>query len=457
MGATVELKAAFAEMDRLSLFPDTTKVEQDVLTIAGQDLRLLAEAYGTPLYLYDAATLDAAVACYREALASSYPSGGSSEQPAAASVTYAGKAALNLALVRWSQRHGLWLDCSGEGEITIARAGGAPRERILVHGVNKSRADICSAIEHAGAIVVDNLSELARLAEYAGRFPFPEVWLRLQPGLAVSTHAYTQTGQSESKFGMQAEEWLQAARLCRKRGLPLRGLHFHLGSQFREPGPLQPAIELALSLAAQVGFSDGWHFSPGGGWGVAYHEDDLPQPDIATYVRLVAESVERACQQNDLPLPHLHLEPGRSLVARAGVALYRVHTVKRQGGRTWLLVDGGLADNPRHALYGARYTCLTVTGPGRERSVRVHIAGPYCESGDVLIEDLPMPEVQEGELLAVPVSGAYQLSMSSNYNGARRPAVLWLENGQARLVQRRETVEDLLRRDMPDEKRPEGF
>ncbi len=427
-------------MSRLALFPDTAKIEGDVLTLAGQDLQALADAYGTPLYLYDQRTLDNAVAGYQDALASCYPG--------PASVTYAGKAALNLALVRWSQRYGLWLDCTGEGEIAIALAGGAPREHILVHGVNKSQADIRAALEHAGTIVVDNLSELLRLARFDPQARFPEVWLRLQPGLAVPTHAYIQTGQRSSKFGMEAEDLLQAALLCRERGLPLTGLHFHLGSQFRDPAPLQPAIELALELARRIGFAEVWHFSPGGGWGVAYHEDDLPQPDRDAYIHLIAESVKRNCQKNNLPLPHLHLEPGRSLVARAGVALYRVETVKRQGGRTWLLVDGGLADNPRHALYGARYSCLTVAGLGRERSERVHIAGPYCESGDVLIEDLPMPEVQEGELLAVPVSGAYQLSMSSNYNGARRPAVLWLEEGRARLVQRRETVEDLLRRDV---------
>ncbi len=429
-------------MSRLAFFPDTAKIEGDVLTLAGQDLRALADAYGTPLYVYDQKTLDNAVAGYQDALASFYPG--------PASVTYAGKAALFLALVRWSQRHGLWLDCTGEGEIAIALAGGAPREHILVHGVNKSQADIRSAVEYAGTIVVDNLSELLRLAGFAHRAQFPEVWLRLQPGLAVSTHAYIQTGQRSSKFGMEAEELLQAALLCRERGLPLTGLHFHLGSQFRNPAPLQPAIELALELARQIGFTDVWHFSPGGGLGVAYHEDDLPQPDRDAYIRLIAESVKANCQKNRLPLPRLHLEPGRSLVARAGVALYRVETVKRQGGRTWLLVDGGLADNPRHALYGAQYSCLTVAGAGRERSERVHIAGPYCESGDVLIEDLPMPEVQEGELLAVPVCGAYHLSMSSNYNGARRPAVVWLENGQARLVQRRETVEDLLRREIPE-------
>ena len=430
-------------MNRLPLFPDTTKIENDILTIAGQDLTSLADKYGTPLYLYDRATMDNAVAKYKRCLASHYPSG-------PASVTYAGKAYLCTAIAQWTQFQNLWLDCTGEGEIAIAKAGSVPRERILVHGVNKSDADLDAAIQHAGTIVVDNLSELSRLAN---RFPisdsqFPDIWLRLQPGLAVQTHAYTQTGQHDSKFGMDGEELMEAVQFCQERGLPLTGLHFHQGSQFRDPAPLKPAIELALDIAKQIGFSGDWHFSPGGGWGVAYHEDDLPQPEIKSYIKLIAETVLETCRQLGLDLPHLHIEPGRSIVARAGVAIYRVNTVKRQGGRTWLLVDGGLADNPRHALYGARYSCLTVAGISRERSERVHIAGPYCESGDVIIEDLPMPIVQEGELIAIPMSGAYQLSMSSNYNGARRPAVLWLEGAQVKLIQRRETTDDLRRRDI---------
>lgn len=429
-------------MNRLLLFPDNTKIENDTLTIAGQDFASLAEEYGTPLYLYDRATMDNAIANYKRYLASYY------SMPA--SITYAGKAYLCIAIAQWTQQHNLWLDCTGESEIAIAKVGGLPRESILVHGVNKSNDDLEAATKYAGTIVVDNLSELLRLAN---RFPnpnshFPDVWLRLQPGLAVSTHAYTQTGQHNSKFGMDGEEFMEAALFCKEKGLPLKGLHFHQGSQFRDPAPLKPAIELALDLAKQISFSGDWHFSPGGGWGVAYHEEDLPQPEIEAYIKLISETTVETCKQLGLDLPHLHIEPGRSIVARAGVAIYRVNTVKRQGGQTWLLVDGGLADNPRHALYGARYSCLPVADPGRERSERVHIVGPYCESGDVIIEDLPMPKVQEGELIAVPMSGAYHLSMSSNYNGARRPAVVWLENGQARLIQRRETIHDLTQRDI---------
>jgi diaminopimelate decarboxylase len=247
---------------------------------------------------------------------------------------------------------------------------------------------------------------------------------------------------------MTRDEILEAAKFCKEHDLPLKGIHFHQGSNFRDPEPLIPAIELALDLAKEIGFEGEWRFCPGGGWGVAYHEDELPNPSIESYVRGIAEAVIEGCNQRGLTLPHLHLEPGRSLVARAGVAVYRVGAIKQRGDKTWILTDGGMADNPRFALYGAKYSCVPVTDVGRERSAKVSIAGPYCESGDIVIEDLPMPELKEGELIAIPVSGAYHLSMSSNYNGARRPAVLMLEEGKASVVLRRETIDDLLKRDL---------
>ena len=429
-------------MNRLQLFPITTTIEKNSLTIAGHDLAKLAKDHGTPLYLYDRETMDAAVVGYKTALASHYPMTGS--------VTYAGKAFLNLAIAQWTQLHNLFVDCTGEGEIAMAVAGGAPREHILVHGVNKSAADLESAMKYAGTIVVDNLTELQRIANLfpIHHSPFPDLWLRLLPGVAVETHhAHTQTGQHDSKFGMTSAEMMEAAQFCKMNNLPLNGIHFHQGSNFRDASPLKAAIDLGLDLAMEIGFANEWHFSPGGGWGVAYHEDELPQPDSNEYVRVIAENVIEGCKARGLTLPLLHLEPGRSLVARAGVAVYKVGAIKRRGEKVWILTDGGMTDNPRHAMYGARYSCLTVSGPGEARSEKVSIAGPYCESGDVVIEDLLMPKIEVGELIAIPASGAYHLSMSSNYNGARKPAVLWLEAGRARVMQRRETIEDLMRRD----------
>ena len=436
-------------MDRLALFPITTKIENDNLTIAGHDLASLSAGNGTPLYMYDRATLDASAAEYQSALRKYYP--------APSHITYAGKAFLCKAIAQWTQTHDLYIDCTGEGETAIAVAAGVPREHILVHGVNKSNADLKSALQHAGTIVVDNLTELKKVASQRLQVEghsspvtrTPSLWLRLLPGVAVHTHhAHTQTGQHDSKFGMTREEILHAVQIGKSANLPINGIHFHQGSNFRDPEPLIPAIEMALDLAKEIGFKDEWHFCPGGGWGVAYHEDELPHPSIESYVRGIAEAVIEGCHQRGLELPHLHLEPGRSLVARAGVAIYRVGAVKRRGDKVWILTDGGMADNPRFALYGARYSCLAVSGVGLERSERVSVAGPYCESGDIVIEDLPMPKVKEGDLIAIPMAGAYHLSMSSNYNGARRPAVLMLEEGKAKLIVQREMVDDLLRRDL---------
>lgn len=423
---------------RLALFPDSARVQNGELTLAGQSLHALAKEFGTPLYLYDRQTMDAAVDRYAFALGL-YAGPG-------AHITYAGKAYLCRAVAEWAEARGLWLDCTGETEIRMAQAGGVRRAHILVHGVNKSDADLQAAREAAGTIVVDNLQELERLARLPQ--PLPDLWLRLLPGAAVQTHhIHTQTGQPGSKFGLAPADLLEAASFCRRKGLPLKGLHFHLGSNFRDAAPLEGAIELALDLAQQAGFREDWHFSPGGGWGAAYHEDELPQPDLEDYLHLVIETLTHGVCRRDLALPVLHIEPGRSLIARAGVALYRVGAVKREAGRAWLLVDGGMTDNPRHALYGSRYTALPARGPQRPFTESADVAGPLCESGDVLIRGLPLPPLQPGELLAVPMSGAYHLSMSSNYNGARRPAVLWLEAGSRRLIQRRETVEDLMHRD----------
>lgn len=433
---------------RLALFPTTTRVAGGELTIAGQSLRALAEQFGTPLYVYDRATLDDALAQYRAALAAYYPG--------ESAITYAGKAFFGLAIAGWAARSGLTLDCTGAGEIGVAAAAGAPRAQILVHGVSKSAEDLQAACAHAGTIVVDNPGELERIIALQRAnpdAPVPQIWLRLRPGIAVQTqHSYTQTGQDDSKFGMDPLEFLEALRCAQAAGLQVSGLHFHQGSHFHDPAPLGPALETALDLAVEMRTALGWTpqvICPGGGWGVPYHEDDLPHPPIEAYVRFTAEKLADGCRERGLPLPRLQLEPGRSLAARSGVAIYRVEAVKRTPHRRWLLLDGGMADNPRPALYRARYTALPVSDPQRPASGAAYLAGPFCESGDVMIEELPLADLQRGELAAVPVSGAYHLSMGSNYNGARRPAVVWLDESGARLIRRRETVEDLIRRDLP--------
>ncbi len=448
-----ETRVSYAEIDtakRLALFPVTTRVAPgprgERLQIGGCDLVELADQYGTPLYLYDQATLDANLEAYRQSLGDSYPGEWG--------ITYAGKAFLCVALAQWVQQRELWVDCTGTGELAIAMRAGAQRAQILMHGVNKSPTDLVSEIREAGTIVVDSLAELHRLASMSAQSegPAPNLWLRLRPGLAVETHSHTQTGQEDSKFGMNEAEALEAIRFCREHGLALTGLHFHQGSQFRDPAPIGPALERALDLVVRLRRKGDWQpqvLCPGGGWGVPYHEDDLPFPPISSYVQFVAERLVGGCRRRDLPLPRLWLEPGRSLVAQAGVALYRVGYVKHTAHQRWILLDGGLADNPRPALYGSRYTALPVQEPRRRSDGLAWLAGPYCESGDILIQGLPFPRVEEGELVAVPMSGAYQLSMASNYNGAYKPAVLWLRDGAGHLVQRREEAGDLIRRDIP--------
>ncbi len=437
--------------DRLSLFPDTVtlgpaKDDRPSLHIGGCDLNGLAAEFGTPLYVYDQQTIDGAVQAYRDALSRHYPG--------AAGITYAGKACMNVTIARLMAAHGLLLDCTGVGELHIARAAGVPRAQILMHGVNKSQADLQAGLAQAGTLVVDNLPELERIAQLVGGGGrTPALWLRVRPGYAVDTHLFHQTGQHDSKFGMDADECVNAVAFCQRTGLPVTGLHFHQGSHFHAAEEVVPALDMVCGLMDRLRRERNWlaqTLCPGGGWGIAYHEADLPHESIEEYVATVAAALTEKLTSYSLPLPRLQVEPGRSLVARAGVAIYRVGTVKRAGGRRWLLLDGGMADNIRPALYEARYSALPVTDPMSRTPISENawLAGPYCESGDLLIEDLPLPEIEMGELLAVPVSGAYQLMMASNYNGALRPAVLMLRDGIARLAQRRETVDDLLLRDI---------
>jgi diaminopimelate decarboxylase len=446
-------RLSFASLGgRLELFPVSTQVMQDgqqsELSINGISLQTLAQAYGTPLYVYDQNTLDCNVASYRTALTRYYPG--------RSGITYAGKAFLCLAMAQWVRQQGIRLDCTGAGELYAAAKAGLLREQIVVHGVNKSQLDLETAIQQAGTLVVDNLVELARIIDIfhrdipANPVRVPDLWLRLRPGTAVQTHANLQTGQEDSKFGFSPEEFKQARQICQQQELPLNGLHFHLGSHLHSPAPLCSALETALKIIHSCYTASGWLpgvICVGGGWGVAYHEADLPHPAVDEMVEAIAKTLISGCRGYDLPLFHLQLEPGCSLVAQAGVAIYKIGAVKHTPHRRYLLLDGGLADNPRPAMYQARYTALPVRDPLRSPTGPAWLAGPYCESGDILIEDLPMAELEAGEYVAIPVSGAYQLSMGSNYNGAYRPAVVWLNNQIAVLIQARESAADLYRRD----------
>ncbi len=435
--------------DHRELLPiSAARAANCALTLGGCSLAELAERYGTPLYIYDAATLDRAAASYQAALANAYP--------AAWEVAYAAKAWLNTTTARWAASHGLGLDVVSAGELAIALHGGFPAERIHFHGNNKQPAELAAALAAGvGRIVVDHAGELAVLNELAlARGARQPIWLRVNPDVDADTHGHTRTGHAASKFGLGLADGTAEAvarQALAMPGVALLGLHCHVGSQLRAAAPLALAAQRLLELAAQLHAATGWRLaelSPGGGWAVPYEpQQALGLPAIDDYVSQVAAAVVAGCQRHDLALPRLVLEPGRSLVARAGVALYSVGAVKQAGDVIYAFIDGGLADNPRPALYDARYSALLANRLSDEPTQRVHVAGPYCETGDVLIHAIDLPPLRMSDLLAVPASGAYQLSMASNYNAALRPAVVWVEHGQARLIQRRETAADLLRRD----------
>jgi diaminopimelate decarboxylase len=437
-------------LTKLALFPQGTTIDANGhLTLRGHRAVDLAAQFGTPLYVYDVETIRSQIAAYRQTLAA---------YPGPVRLTYASKAYLSVALVRLMAAEGVGLDVASAGELFIASRGGADPAQMQLHGNNKSQLDLSEALRAGvGRIVVDNAAELELLAQMATeRQQTVNIWLRVTPAVAVETHhRYTVTGTADSKFGFPlTEARLVAARLAGEHGrspLRLTGLHVHLGSHFHDVGPVTVTIERLLDLAKSLCEKHQWtlqELCPGGGWGVRYHPDDPPMP-VEPFVAGVVEAVANGCRQRNLPLPELIMEPGRSLVAQAGVALYTVGARKViPGVRTYVSIDGGLADNPRPALYQARYTTLLANRANAAETETVTIAGPFCESGDILIEAVELPPAGPGDLLAIPVAGAYQLSMSSNYNAARRPAVLFIEAGQVRLVQRRESFDDLAAREL---------
>ncbi len=422
----------------LSLLPDTVmKNALGAMEIAGHSLDGLANSWGTPLYLFDAATIRNQAESLRTALRA-YP--GQSE------ITYAAKAYFSLGMARKLAALKLGVDVVSMGELVMARKAGFDPECVHLHGNNKSEEELTYALEWGvHSIVVDSLEELEFLEGLAARQgKTARIWLRVTPGVEIDIHPYVQTGSKASKFGLpvddgQAAEAIRRAK--RSQRLELTGLHIHLGSQIHQIEPFFTAITTLAALAEQEGFVPE-ELSPGGGWGVPYAPGD-PDENVSRWIEAVTQSLQQEFGRRGWPLPRLVLEPGRWLVARAGVALYRVGVVKTAGdGSCLVAVDGGIADNPRPALYQSRYTALLPERPDAETTITASVVGKFCESGDELIERVELPEVHRGDLLMIPVAGAYQLSMSSNYNMASRPAVLWLEQGVVEALQKRERPEE---------------
>jgi len=429
------------DVPRLELFPASSAVnEAGHLIIGGCDCIALAEEFGTPLYVFDELGLRSKCAEFREEFGQRYPD---------TMIVYASKAFTNKALIRLLQEEGLGLDVVSGGEMHIARSVGFPMEKAYLHGNNKSAEELGMALEwKVGRIVVDNLQELSLLGEIAGEQNcVPDILLRLTPGIDPHTHRYNTTGIVDSKFGLPRFNWDDAvASAMAAPNLNLVGLHFHLGSSIFEVEPYQQAIEIVLTFAAEMKQKHGFELKEldiGGGFAVQY-ELDSPSPPISAYAEMVTANIAGKCRELDLRLPRLIIEPGRSIVGRSGMALYRVGMVKDiPDTRCYIAVDGGMGDNIRHALYGARHEAVVANKVKAEETTEVTIAGKFCESGDILIRDIKLPPLAAGDILAVADCGAYCLPMGSNYNASLRPAVVMVKEGKARLIRRRETFTDL--------------
>ena len=414
------------------LLPDTAEIGPDGNTaVGGCDLVDLANQWGTPLFVYDEDHLRSRC---REAVAAF---GGG--------VAYASKAFLCSAMARLAHEEGLQLDVATGGELFLARRAGVPGNRLVLHGNNKSDAELAMAVdEGVGRIVVDSFDELDRLeALHSATGVAPRVLLRVTPGVEVHTHEFIATGQDDSKFGFTVKGGLADSAVQRasaSTAVDLVGLHAHIGSQVFDVEPFARAIDVLAAFAAPYDLPE---LSVGGGLGVPYVEGESA-PTIGEW----ADAIHKACVQAGVT-SEVTAEPGRAIVAAAAITLYRVGTIKDLPGlRTYVAVDGGMSDNPRPVLYGSGYETFLPRAGDAARPRVVRVVGKHCESGDVLVQDGAVPtDLVVGDVLATPVTGAYGYSMGSNYNQVLRPAVVFVSEGQARLVVARETYEDLARRD----------
>ncbi len=426
-------------MKLAELFPVSCEMDDDSpIRIGGVDLHNLVDEFGTPLYLYDAATIRGNYNRLRVLLDHYYPE--------SSRIAYASKAYLSLKFARKMAGLGASIDVVSCGEFEIALKAGFSPDRIHLHGNNKSIAEVEMAVQNeVESIVVDSLDELHHLDSIcADAKRKPRVWLRVNPSIAAHTHTAVQTGHSVSKFGIPIENRLAGQAITEALGsknMELSGIHVHLGSQIFEPQPYAEAIRAVMQLCYEVGWNPPV-ISPGGGWGVPYTQDS-PDGDVTDWIRTISTVLVDWCARKHTPLPALVIEPGRWLAARAGVSLYRVGACKQSIDGDWIAaVDGGMADNPRPALYGSPYTAVLLGDKTKRPVVPTRLAGRFCESGDELIHRIDLPRLDRDDIIAIPVSGAYQISMASNYNLADRPCVLWLEDGRVEVLQNREKASE---------------
>jgi diaminopimelate decarboxylase len=421
------------------VWPRNARRDEQALMIGGVDVRDLAQEYGTPLYVYDED--DFRSRC-RE-FVSAFSDG---------DVYYAGKAFLSTEIARWVADEGLGLDVCSGGELAVALHAGFPAERITFHGNNKSTAELKKALEAGvGHIVLDSFEEIARLgylAKEAGKRP--KVMIRVTTGVEAHTHEFIATAHDDQKFGFARETALEAVRRVQDlEELELVGLHSHIGSQIFDTDGFELAARRVMDLLLAIHDEHGIELPEldlGGGYGIAYldSDDPLDPKHIADNLRAI---ITRACQARDLAVPRLTVEPGRTIAGPGGITVYEVGTVKPLDGlRTYVSVDGGMSDNIRTALYGAEYTSVLASRRSDAPPMLSRLVGKHCESGDMVVRDLWLPEdLAPGDLVAVAATGAYCRSLANNYNHVPKPAVVAVRGGRAKLILRRETEEDLLR------------
>ena len=415
----------------LELFPETAAVENGELTIAGLGATRLAAEYGTPLLVYDERTMLEAARAYRAAAPDAF-------------VAYGVKAFPNVGVLRLLAGEGLGADVATLGELTIALRAGIPGDRLIVHGNNKSVEELETAARAGAWLVVLDAPDEIELAAEAG---VERVLVRTTPGVEADTHPAIKTAHHGSKFGLPPEQTLEAIGRARDAGLEVVGLHVHIGSQLLDDSAAIETVEWLASFAERCRRELDWApgiVDLGGGLGIQYVPERVA-PSISEFVGTVVGHLDAQWSALGLPTPQLVLEPGRSIVGRAGITLYEVGAVKEVMGSTrYVAVDGGMSDNPRPQLYQAQYTGLLANRAGESPNGSYVVCGKHCESGDVMIRDLQLPEPRRGDLLAVPATGAYTLTMASNYNLVPRPAAVLVCDGAASVIRRRETIDDVL-------------
>ena len=422
-------------------------IKNGELQLGGVPASALAAEYGTPLYVMEEDVVRRNMRAFRSSMEEIYGEG---------LVCYASKAFCCKEIYRIADQEGLGADVVSLGELYTAKCAGFPMEKVCFHGNNKSEEELRAALEYGvGRIVADSLSELARLSRLAGELGRKApVLLRIKPGIDAHTHDFIRTGQIDSKFGLALETGEAMEGVKEALALPnlsLRGVHCHIGSQIFQVEPFVEAARVMMEFLGDVKEETGAELADlnlGGGFGIRYTDADEPVP-FGDYMGPVSRAVRETAEKRGIPMPFVLIEPGRSIVGEAGTTLYTTGPVKEiPGVRSYLAVDGGMGDNPRYILYQAKYDMLPACRADEPADRVYTVAGKCCESGDLLGENVPLPEMKEGELLAVLSTGAYNYSMASRYNRRGVPPVVMVKDGASRLIVRGESLEDLVQNDL---------